>query len=386
MTDRILAQEEIDALLKAGSQDAEKGSAVDPEPGAPAEPEIALSTKEKDALGEIGNICMGSAATTLSTLLRHKVNITSPQVHVKRREELLVQFTVPYLVIEVKFTAGLSGSILLVLRVQDASIIADLMLGNDGTSPPETLGEMEISAAAEAMNQMIGSAATALSGLVQRTVSISPPSAQVFESAEEAEAVISRLKENMVVVSFHMRVGELIDTELLQIMTVETAREEAALLWQRLESETAAPLNADDGALADQPRAGEPEPGLRPSLGSPPHAPEPWPAPETTPGLPPGLPQEKLDLILDLPLKITVILGRSKRPIKEVLGLVPGSILELATLADEPVEVLANGALVALGEVVVVNDNFGVRITSIVSPRERIQNLRREGGGHLLMS
>jgi flagellar motor switch protein FliN/FliY len=110
-------------------------------------------------------------------------------------------------------------------------------------------------------------------------------------------------------------------------------------------------------------------------------APESRPGPGTSAELP-GLSQEKLELILDLPLKVTVILGRTRRPIKEVLGLAPGSILELATLADEPVEVLVNGALVALGEVVVVNDNFGVRIVSIVSPRERIQNLR-PGSGHL---
>ncbi|MBE0467086.1 MAG: flagellar motor switch protein FliN, partial [Candidatus Desulforudis sp.] len=101
------------------------------------------------------------------------------------------------------------------------------------------------------------------------------------------------------------------------------------------------------------------------------------------PAAPPEPDWWKMSLVLDLPLKITVILGRSRRPIKEVLGLAPGSVLELATLADEPVEVLVNGALVAWGEVVVVNDNFGVRITSIISPRERIQNLRQGGNDHL---
>jgi flagellar motor switch protein FliN/FliY len=381
LTDRILAQEEIDALLRAGKMDKEADAGA--QETTAAGPTAGLTAKEKDALGEIGNICMGSAATTLSVLLGHKVSITSPQVELKRREELLAQFNVPYLVIEVKFTEGLSGSILLVVQTRDAAVIADLMMGNDGTAPPETLGEMEVSAASEAMNQMIASSAAAMATLTKRTVSISPPVARIFELAENATEAFSHFEETMVVVSFHMQVGELIDTELLQIMTIETAKQEAALLWQGLGSE---PVPAKDEAPAVPPPAPEPKPEPKPEPGPgsgtvPLQAPESRPGPGTSAELP-GLSQEKLELILDLPLKVTVILGRTRRPIKEVLGLAPGSILELATLADEPVEVLVNGALVALGEVVVVNDNFGVRIVSIVSPRERIQNLR-PGSGHL---
>ncbi|AZK60281.1 Flagellar motor switch protein FliN [Candidatus Desulforudis audaxviator] len=382
--DKILDQEEIDALLKAGG-----AKAPGEREGVRKDPAGELTDVEKDTLGEIGNICMGSAATTLSALLGQKVSITSPVVTVKPREELLKQFTVPYLAIEVKFTAGLEGSVLLVIEVKDAAVVADLMMGNDGKNPPPELGEMEISAASEAMNQMIGTSATALAQLVGRTVSISPPRARVLQINADAEKVVGEFEAVMVVVSFNMQVGDLIDTSIFQIMTVDTARNEADLLLRGLDTSAepaaAAEPKPEPAAPPRQP-AGQtatvyqvPYPKTTP-------APDPAPAPawsQEAPGTAPDagagfseLALEKLDLILDLPLKVTVILGRSKRPIKDVLGLTPGSIMELSNLADEPVEILVNGALVAWGEVVVVNDNFGVRITSIISPRDRIQNLR----------
>ncbi len=382
--DKILGQEEIDALLKAGG-----AKAPGEREGVRKDPAGELTDVEKDTLGEIGNICMGSAATTLSALLGQRVSITSPVVTVKPREELLKQFTVPYLAIEVKFTAGLEGSILLVIEVKDAAVVADLMMGNDGKNPPPELGEMEISAASEAMNQMIGTSATALAQLVGRTVSISPPRARVLQINADAEKVVGEFEAVMVVVSFNMQVGDLIDTSIFQIMTVDTARNEADLLLRGLDT------SAEPAAAAEP----KPEPAVPPrqpagqtaTVYQVPYpkttpAPDPAPAPawfQEAPGTAPDagagfseLALEKLDLILDLPLKVTVILGRSKRPIKDVLGLTPGSIMELSNLADEPVEILVNGALVAWGEVVVVNDNFGVRITSIISPRDRIQNLR----------
>lgn len=378
MTDRMLAQEEIDALLKSGDGleeiPAEEETVGGPEAGAAVEAEGDLSSVEIDTVGEIGNICMGSAATALSVLLGNKVNISSPQVQIQAREELIARFNIPYLVIEVEFTEGLGGSVLLVVKVSDAAVIADLMMGNDGSSPPDDLGEMGISAASEAMNQMIGSSATALAGLVQRTIAISPPLARVYEE-EGAREAFDKLKERLVVVSFRMQVGELLDTELLQILPVETAREEAALLLGGLEPE----VEPDEPVLPPvrEPEMRQTAAPLEPEM---PYIPEPEPAPMPLfTELPPGMDQSKLDLILGLPIKVTVILGRSKRPIKDVLSLAPGAIMEMATLADEPVEILVNGTLVAWGEVVVVNDQFAVRITSIISPRERVQNLGRTG-------
>jgi flagellar motor switch protein FliN/FliY len=397
--DKILGQDEIDALLKAeGAKAPEKGGQTR------ADAAHGLTSVERDTLGEIGNICMGSAATALSALLGQRVNITSPVVAVMPREELLTQFTVPYLVIEVKFTEGLEGSVLLVIEVKDAAVVADLMMGNDGKTPAQELGEMEVSAASEAMNQMIGTSATALAQLVGRTVGISPPRAQIMQFTQTAETVMGEFEPAMVVVSFDMQIGNLIDTRLFQIMTVDTARNEADLLLRVLDA-TAEPAAATSPAAPPLEPAGPPAALYRAPAPAPAPAPLPAPEPAPTPAsepalVPPPIPEPpeaprpmrevagglsdlapgKLDLILELPLNVTVILGRSRRPIKEVLGLTPGSIMELSSLADEPVEILVNGALVAWGEVVVVNDNFGVRITSIISPRDRIQNLRNNSG------
>jgi len=391
--DKILGQDEIDALLQAG------GAKVPEKEGeTQAGAADGLTSVERDTLGEIGNICMGSAATALSALLGQRVSITSPVVAVLPREELLTQFTVPYLVIEVKFTEGLEGSVLLVIEVKDAAVVADLMMGNDGTTPPQELGEMEVSAASEAMNQMIGTSATALAQLVGRTVGISPPRAQIMQFTETAETVIGEFEPAMVVVSFDMQIGNLIDTRLFQIMTVDTARNEADLLLRVLDA-TAEPAAAVWPAAPPLEPAGPPAAPYQAPAPTPAPSPAPEPAPAPAPAPPPtpehpeaprpmrdvagglaDIAPGKLDLILELPLNVTVILGRSRRPIKEVLGLTPGSIMELSNLADEPVEILVNGALVAWGEVVVVNDNFGVRITSIISPRDRIQNLRNNSG------
>lgn len=370
MADRLLKQEEIDALL-SGNPPETTGPGLQEAPAlnnAAAGTGGALTEKEKDALGEIGNISMGAAATTLSELLNQKVVITSPRVEVTTEETLVSNFTVPYMIIKVRYTEGLAGLSLLVIKTTDVAVIADLMMGGNGQNPPATLGELEISAVAEAMNQMMGAAATAMADIFKRTVNIAPPEVSVFDSAEQKEFALG-LGEEIVVIYFRMTVNDLLDTEIMQVLGIETAREQAALLWQNFFPEspaaTAEPerqeeVSATDTGLVVPP----PEPARAPVLQE---------GPPVSSSL--SVDQRKLELILDIPLKVTVVLGRTKRPIKEILSLGPGSIVELAALANEPVEVLVNGTLVAKGEVVVVNENFGVQITSIVTPQERLQYL-----------
>lgn len=370
MVDRLLKQEEIDALLR-GNQPETAGAgqqeAPAPDTGA-AGTGVMLTEKEKDALGEIGNISMGAAATTLSELLNQKVVITSPRVEVTTEEALISKFMVPYMIIKVRYTEGLAGLSLLVIRTADVAVIADLMMGGSGQNPPATLGELEISAVAEAMNQMMGAAATAMADIFKRTVNIAPPEVSVFDSAEQKEFTLG-LGEEIVVIYFRMTVNDFLDTEIMQVLGIEMARKQAALLWQNFFPETP--------AVSTESEKQEEVPVTDTGLVIPP--PEPARAPVLQEGPPVSsslsVDQRKLELILDIPLKVTVVLGRTKRPIKEILSLGPGSIVELTALANEPVEVLVNGTLVAKGEVVVVNENFGVQITSIVTPQERLQYL-----------
>ncbi len=406
MSDRnMLSQEEIDALLRAAKDVPDGQDEQDPEemekakevPGTDEEAPLPdLTQAEKDALGEIGNISMGTAATTLSELLRQKVIITSPKVTTCLQKDLFASFQVPYILIQVDFKTGLQGFNVLIIKTKDAAVIADLMLGGDGTRPAEGISEMELSAASEAMNQMIGAASTSLSTIFKRTINISPPVTTVLEVTDGAKDYRLPARDPIVAVSFKMTVGELLDTEIMQIMSIETARQEANLLLGQLTGAKAA-ADAGEPALREE-LPGEREKASRPEDEEAPQAVQKaaqsaWeeaaastlerdkasffaqrPFAVTGPLLTEAE-QQRLELLLDIPLKVSVILGRTKRPLKEVLSLTPGAIVELSSQVNEPVEILVNGTLIARGEVVVVNENFGVRITNIISPRERIQQL-----------
>lgn len=431
MSNRLLKQEEIDALLNAqvlepAQQEVAEagtlGEQVQPEAAGlelPAEQNAdlngagqsekqpgaelpSLSEEEKDALGEVGNICMGSASTTLSMLLNQKVNITSPSVTVTTFAELYSGFDIPHMTIYVRFVEGLSGYNLLIMRLQDAAVLADLMMGGDGANISEELTEIGVSAASEAMNQMIGSASTSMATMFTRTVNISPPETHVYHSNEQARPPELDHNSPIVVVWFKMAIGDVLDTQIMQVMGMDTAREEANLiLGQLMGVEAASPVQEEEpaGEAEVKEDSSELDNDFISSLIEELPAPEPAQITGASSGpsassamkqqsraaaagvrpavAPPGIDQERLDLILDIPLKVTVLLGRTRWPIKDILGLNPGSVVELQSLVDEPVEVLVNGTLVATGEVVVVNENFGVRITGIIRPEERLQYLGR---------
>ncbi len=414
MTDnKMLSQAEIDALLRGNFSDTDSSTdnedVPDPVPESPSRSvdqfDALLDESERDALGEIGNISMGSASTTLSELLRQKVTITSPKVVVMTQRELFESFRVPYIVIQVEFKAGLTGYNVLVIKLRDAMIMASLMMGGDGEVVSEEISELELSAASEAMNQMIGTASTSLSTMLGRAINISPPVTTVLGQTEFTDFRLSLQDETVVVVSFDMKIGDLVDTEIMQVLSIDTAKKEAALMWGTLmespEDGSAPPEEAapevEDTWLskdlwpgeaagrgmveAEIPREISDIPG-GPWMVPEPEAPTPREnqrRPQASDYVFSGLSQaeqRKLELLLEVPLKVSVILGRTRRPIKEVLNLTPGAIVELHSLVDDPVEVLVNGTLVAKGEVVVVNENFGVRITYIVSPEERLRQLR----------
>lgn len=376
----LLNQAEIDALLSAAT-----GNSNDDDSMAADNQETRdLSSEEKDALGEIGNISMGSASTTLSELLGRRVNITSPKIRTCPQKELFNSFNIPFIVIQVEFREGLQGFNVLIMNLQDAMRMASLMMGGDGAETDGDVTEMELSAASEAMNQMIGTASTSLATMFERTVNISPPQSSVVHTGD-AESFRLPASDPVVVVSFSMSIGDLLDTEIMQIMSLETAREEASLLLKNLYG-----LDTEPGGPAED-KQPAPEPLPEPAVPSAPaesstgfgggEEQDIWSGFDSekilggTPGGKVEIDQDKLEMLMDIPLKVSVILGRTRRPIKDVLTFTPGSIVELSAVIDEPVEVLINGTLVARGEVVVVNENFGVRINEIISPRERLQKV-----------
>ncbi|KUO52514.1 MAG: hypothetical protein APF76_05630 [Desulfitibacter sp. BRH_c19] len=373
--DNFLSQEEIDALLKQGQSDdsnGEESEVVEKSIEITAVQEdkdfsSVLSDMEKDALGEIGNISMGSASTALSELLNQKVIITTPRVNIISAKTLYDSFRIPYLLIDVNFTDGLNGSNILVIKIRDAAIIADLMMGGPGTDPPEELSEIHVSAVAEAMNQMIGSAATAMSSIFGIGVKIAPPIVNIVDLKQDEVYYPWDKEEPMSVISFDLKIGDLIDSEIMQVVPVDIARMEANLLLNPGQP-AAKPVvsQPDSEPIQESVNVAVNKDKARPS------AEEYIPSTSQLQDYP-----KNLDLILDVPLKVSVVLGKTKRPINEVLNLIPGSIVELERLANEPVDVLVNGTLIAKGEVVVINENYGVRVTSIVSPEQRLQNLKK---------
>ena len=419
-----LTQEEIDALLKGGASEPAASDSASNEEASSVLSDDLLSSMEKDALGEIGNISMGSAATTLSVLLGHKVNITTPTVSVDTMSTIQNQYPMPYLVVEVGYVIGINGNNILAIQASDASIIADLMMGGDGLNPQEELNEIHMSAVGEAMNQMMGTVATSLSTMFNKKIDISPPKVNLIDlGAEDKITDLVNNDEPVVKTSFRMEVDGLIDSEIMQILPLDVAKEMVTfLMGGGAEAEAQAeeaPAPAPEPAPA--PAAPEPAPvAAAPAPAPQPAAPQYAAPPQPQYAAPPQQPQytvppmgaqpvyappayannvvasgvpvqnaqfapltnepvevnaANISLIQDVPLQVTVELGRTKKSIREILEFSTGSIIELDKLAGEPVDIHVNGQLTAKGEVVVIDENFGVRITEIVSPMERVQSL-----------
>ena len=405
---------EADAAAGATNERMETGLAANVGPTASEAKNQApipeLTPMEKDALGEIANISMGTAATALSQLLGKKVEITTPKVDIAYLREIIDEYPIPHILIEVKYKRTLAGSNLLIISRRDGSVIVDLMMGGEGLNPTDQLNEIQISGIAEAMNQMMGSAATAMSTVFDSVIDISTPILHVSDNPDEDEEFISRnmqVSDPVVRVSFRMAVEGTIESNLLQIIPIPVAEAMVKKLMEPLEKASqAAPAAAVPPPAP--PKAAEPVPppvtpppaayGQQaaaqqawypppPAYAVPPGYPPPgygqtfYAAPPTTvqpaafsqlvPGTIPVIPSN-LDLIYDVPLQVSVELGRTSKTIREILDLGPGSVVELERLAGEPVDMAVNGKLIAKCEVVVINETFGIKITEIVNPSERL--------------
>lgn len=370
----MLSQDEIDALLRGTSDNT-------PTPEVDAKEEH-LDSMESDALGEIGNISFGNSATALSTLLQQKVEITTPVVSEVRIEALRERYPTPHVALRVGYTEGILGENVLVLTREDAAIISDLMLGRSGENvDPESLDEIRLSAVQEAMNQMMGAAATSLSTVFSKKIDISPPLIEVFDATKN-QTIIDRLElwETMVLIEFNLKVGTLIDSTIVQIAPIQFGKQLVDELMKATGEVQAAPelVKAQPQAEAPKPQpqvqqpaqSGVPQPNKQKSM------PEvavsqaefmPLQSPASQEAAP-----ANLGLLYDVPLNVTVELGRTKKSVREVLELSQGSIIELDKLAGEPVDIYVNQQRIARGEVVVIEENFGVRVTEIIQPHERI--------------
>ena len=410
--DGMLSQDEINALLSGMNSGSGDTSTAEADSASSSDDGFSLSATEKDAVGEISNISMGTAATTLSSLLNQKVNITTPSVSVSDWDDISTMYDRPCVMMQISYKEGIDGNNVLLLREDDVKIITDLMMGGSGKANDEPLSELHLSAIGEAMNQMMGSAATSMSSMFNRKIDISPPVANVIDAySESVDNLPAFLNGSFVKVSFKMQIGELIDSEIMQLYPIEFAKELLELFMPSGGSSQPAPQPAPAAQSAPQPAPqSAPQPAPQPApaqdmgaaqgmpyggaqgmpYGYPPQG---MPYPYPPQGMPYGYPpqqdvnvspaafqpfsgnlsaltqKENIDLIMDVPLEVTVELGRTQKSIKDILEFAPGTIVELNKIAGEAIDVLVNGKYVAKGEVVVIEESFGVRITEIIKDK-----------------
>lgn len=411
--DGMLSQDEINALLSGmntggdDTSDSSTATTTIPEDSANdnTDGSFTLTESEKDAVGEISNISMGTAATTLSSLLSQKVNITTPKVEVATWDDLSRKYDRPCVMLQISYKEGLAGNNVLILRENDVKIITDLMMGGPGNADPdEPLTELHLSAIGEAMNQMMGSAATSLSSMFNRKIDISPPIANLVETYNELDDNLPEfLSNHFVMVAFKMQIGELIDSEIMQLYPKEFAQELLNMFMPSAEPEQPqvsqeeqvqqAPVQNMTQAMPQQdvpvqntaaqtaPQQGMPMQNMgmpygygMPMQGMPMAGYAPAQDVNVSPAafqpfstdVNPLTQKENIELIKDVPLEVTVELGRTTKSIKDILEFAPGTIVELNKIAGESVDVLVNGKYVAKGEVVVIEESFGVRITEII--------------------
>lgn len=418
--DGMLSQDEINALLSGtGLDNSDAADATTSEtaaaPGSSAIDESLLTDIERDAVGEVANISMGTSATTLYSLVNRKVDITTPVVTLANLDTVIQDYPKPCVFIYIKYTEGLDGSNILVLKEHDVKVITDLMMGGDGTNTDGELGELHLSAISEAMNQMMGSSATSLSSMLGKKIDISPPDATLVDLMElrDGGQLSGFLSGTFVKVAFRMQIDDLVDSTIMQLYPIDFAKsiyETVMNVQSGGSAEASAPQQAPAPQPAPQPQP-QPQPqmsgqgmsgqgmgtmdmnamqmgmnpmmmgmnqmqmgmnpmmmGMNQMMGQPMQNVNVQPAQfqsfnRDVPGIEN---QENIGLIRDVPLEVTVELGRTSRSIAEILEFAPGTIIELDKIAGEPIDVLVNGKFVARGEVVVIEESFGVRVTEII--------------------
>jgi flagellar motor switch protein FliN/FliY len=365
-------------------------------------PDVALTPQEVDILGEIGNMCMGASATTLYTLMSRSVSITTPEVQLHVTKKMWDRYDLPFVAVAIQYVQGVSGRNVLLLKEDDVRLMTDLLMGGDGNfDSSEPLGELHLSAISEIMNQMMGASATALANMLGETVNISPPEATVIDFGTKAlGALIGDLDSLFVSVGFTMEIEGLLKSEIYQMMTYDFAKQMVDSMLRLQRAEAAEPPMTQQRAAAAV--AAEVEARAQPTaplVRAPAQAPTPPPAPsvsaasqqqpppqdihpvqytqfdEPQPAASQVAYSETMDMLYDVPLQVSVELGRAKRSIREILDFNIGSLIVLDKLAGEPVDVLVNGKLIAKGEVVVIDESYGVRITEIITPANRLATL-----------
>jgi flagellar motor switch protein FliN/FliY len=394
-----LSQEEINALLEGNSSSEEvsekpkkrrkkTSTKKDVDDKQVETNTIVLTDIEKDLLGEVGNISMGSSATALSNMIGKKVNITTPTISVTTLKKMRDSFEIPNIALEIKYITGISGKNVLLMKVSDAAIVANLMMGGSGQVETTTLSEIEESAVSEAMNLMIGSAATSMATMFARKVDISPPKSKIWDSMTSNMSEDIQDEDEIIQVAFKLNIEDLVDSVIMQVLSAETAQKIISIMMgTEVVPEVANDIQDDNDAelanVAIESNQDAVEKMKEQAVNT--NKSELKLEEKTVSSY--SLDNEASDCklqkveykqfgdfdnlskntssIFDVPLNIQVVLGNAQRSVKEIMNFSNGTLLELNQLADQPVELHVNGKVIAYGEVVVVNGNLAINIIDV---------------------
>lgn len=374
-----------------------------------------FSDVEKDVIGEVMNISLGSSATSLSTLLGKRVEITVPKVNVVSAAEFSIESLEPAIAAEISYIEGLNGINVMVLKKGDARVIIEILMGQDIPEEEFRMDEINTSAICEVMNQMMGSAATALSDFLGRPINISTPVAYEIENGNDFKSKYFVDEDYIVAVSFNLTIEDKVHSEFVNIMPMELSREIVSIFLKGTEGASEEAASAEEDSKGGQEESEE-IPVIQEKENEEnedqkeyveqqehvEHVEKKKPVKKAVKksavkkveqgsvNIKPAefesfddyddeesLSQEQmsnLELIMSVPLEISVEIGKTKRKIKEILEFSQGTIIELDKQAGALVDIIVNGQLIAKGEVVVVNDNFGVRVSEIIK-KDEIMNI-----------
>ncbi len=363
-----------------------------------------LTEMEKDVIGEVMNISMGAAATAMSTILDKKVNITTPRIETMAVDEFEFSYLEPVIGVLIKYIEGIDGTNILLLREEDLKKILGHLLSMDPAEMVE-LDEISMSAICEIMNQMMGSAASALASFLGQVVNISPP--EILDTTENVKQLFSLTGESLVSIKFDLVIDGLIESEFISAMDPQLAKEIVKRSFGASDMEEEITMEELVSAAPEVPApAAEPAAPAAPVVSQAPETVQAAPVQTPPPAQPApvearapmveqapkqqvhaaaynfkplgvektaadlGIDDNNLELIMSVPIQITVELGKTKKKIKDIAELTVGNIVELNRQAGDQVDVVANGRLIAKGDVVVVDDNYSVRITEIIKAKD----------------
>jgi flagellar motor switch protein FliN len=349
MGDGSLSQDEIDALLQ-GADDITAG----PEPAgmdsSGSRGGSSFSSGEQSNLKNLVNSAITLVAPSLSGYLGGKnLVLSNPVVESKPQDAVRNDFRGKYVQVSMSYSGALNGVNLIIFNFRDAGVISSLMMGDETGSVPLEITDAHQSTIQEFTNQFISSMATQFSNKIGGGVNTTPATVSIAQSQNDLQLPPG----DLIKITYDIIIDGVMNSKLYHIM----------------DANLASSLGMGGGGSQSQQQSQYQHTGPQTQISS-------VRFPQMGESITSGG-YGDIALLLDVEMTMTVELGRTTKLVKDILGLGEGSIIELDKLAGEPVDLLVNGKLIARGEVVVIDENFGVRVTDIVSQDERFKSVNK---------